>query len=79
MSDRKRWLICTLLALILIGAGIFQAITGIEISKRVMYYIELGVMLGVLYFLVIYPKGRLKNKEQVEVIEEDEEIEEHKE
>ncbi|MEG0325129.1 MAG: hypothetical protein RR618_01235 [Cellulosilyticaceae bacterium] len=89
MSDKKRWIICGLLACILIGTGLFQAITGIELSREVMYYVELGVMIGVLYFLVIYPKSRQRNQamedkeaedkeiQEEDIYEEDEEVEEN--
>lgn len=76
MSDKKRWIICGLLACVLIGTGLFQAITGIEISRDVMYYVELGVMLGVLYFLVIYPKSRQRNQEIEDKEVQDEETQE---
>lgn len=76
MSDKKRWIVCALLASVLIGMGLFQGITGIIINERVMYYVELGVMLGVLYFLVIYPKSR-RNSETIATEEYIDEIEEN--
>ena len=69
MSDKRRWTICGLLAGVLIGLGLYQGIMGVELSRQIMYYVELGIMLGVFYLLVIYPrqaKKEINNKENIE-------------
>lgn len=69
MSNKKRWIICGLLAGVLIGLGLYQGIMGIEFNRQIMYYVELGIMFGVFYLLVIYPRQTKKEKTNKEHIE----------
>ncbi|MDF2613584.1 MAG: hypothetical protein K0S71_1370 [Clostridia bacterium] len=53
---KNRRMIVVVLALVMIGLGVFQMLTGIQIDSSIMKGIEYIVMFGALYLLLILPK-----------------------
>ncbi|MDF2877602.1 MAG: hypothetical protein K0S30_698 [Clostridia bacterium] len=68
---KKRRVIVVILASILIGLGVFQMVTGIDIGQKFMSTVEYVVMFGALYLLLVLPK-QYNIKEQNAKTDEDE-------
>lgn len=60
-----------ILASILIGLGVFQMITKIEISQKFMSTVEYVVMFGALYLLLVLPKQYDIKKQNAKADEDD--------
>jgi len=78
---KKRRVIVVILACLMIGLGIFQGVTKIELDSSVMKTVEYVVMFGALYLLLILPKRyEIKKKEeepsQIDVVSDEDEAKE---
>ena len=78
---KKRRVIVVILACLMIGLGIFQGVTKIELDSSVMKTVEYVVMFGALYLLLILPKRyETKKKEaepsQIDVVSDEDEAKE---
>jgi 3-phosphoglycerate kinase len=60
-----------ILASILIGLGVFQMVTKIEISQKLMSTVEYVVMFGALYLLLVLPKQYDIKKQNAKADEDD--------